>query len=203
MHLDGPPGLTLEQDLDSAHHKDWDPHARPRATRRCPRRSDLRVSGWRFSSKDFELNPDDQGRATVQASGGSIPMFILGLTGLVGGGGTSFVGTVFFLWGAGAVPGADGGPGTPDPRLETQDLILLAIGVPVAVMGAILMGTNLKTAVLGDVLPPIFSARTGQKADDGARGSGSYPRSAESRRPRRARRPGQATVRTHDCCRPS
>jgi hypothetical protein len=149
VHLQGPRGLVLERDLDSVHHKDFSPMCTAPCDKQVPTTLYFRVSGGGlFSSKDFELNPDDRGRATVRVSGGSIPVYILGVIGLSGGIGAAGTGVAFEL-------GAFGGMG--DSGSVRNGLYLMAFGAPVAILGAVMMAKSSWPEVEGDVLPAVFA----------------------------------------------
>jgi hypothetical protein len=143
VHLEGPHGLALEQDLDSTRHNDWRLICIAPCDKQAPTSRPFRVSGAGvFPSKDFDLDPDDRGRATVRVSGGSIPVYILGVVGLSGGVGAAGIGVAFEL-------GAFGGMG--DSSSTKDGLYLMAFGAPVAILGAVMMAKSRWPDVDGDV----------------------------------------------------
>jgi hypothetical protein len=159
VHLQGPAGLRLEQDLDSLHHKDWNGLCEAPCDTAVPTALDFRVSGGGlFASKDFSLTPDDRGHATVRVSGGSIPLFIGGLVVLVGGGGTAFTGVVFE--GLAILPDLMGSFDSPATQQQKQDaltgLILIGIGAPILIVGTLVMLNNRRPVVSGDIAPSLF-----------------------------------------------
>jgi hypothetical protein len=153
VHLDGPSGLRLEQDLDSMHHEEWNPVCVAPCDAWVPTTFDLRVSGGgRFPSQDFSLHPDPQQRANVSVSGGSIPLFVAGIVFAAGGGIAHMAGFDIFL--SASMPGAASGS-VQSPADQRTGLILMGSGAAAAVVGIVLIVMNRHSHVSGDVAPTL------------------------------------------------
>jgi hypothetical protein len=153
VHLDGPGGSRLEQDLDSVHHDDWNPICVAPCDAWVPTSLDFRVSGGGlFPSQEFSLHPGPQQRAKVSVSGGSIPLFAVGIVAVAGGGITSLTGLGFFL--QGSMAGATWGS-VNSPSDQRTGRILMGSGAAAVVIGIVLILTNRHSNVSGDVTPTL------------------------------------------------
>jgi len=153
VHLDGPGGARLEQDVDSVLHEDWNPVCVAPCDTWVPTSLDFRVSGGGlFPSQDFSLHPDPQQHANVSVSGGSIPLLVIGIVATAGGALTTTTGLGFFL--QGSMAGATWGS-VNSPSDQNTGRILMGSGAAAVVVGLVLILTNRHSHVSGDVAPTL------------------------------------------------
>jgi hypothetical protein len=101
IHLEGPAGVRLEQDLDSAHHTDWETICEAPCDAQVDSAFDYRVAGGLTkASKEFSLRAPDGGHEDLRVHSASKLWFVTGWVVLGAGAGTAAF-AVSFIVGSG------------------------------------------------------------------------------------------------------
>jgi hypothetical protein len=150
VHLDGPAGIRLEQDLDSVHHSDWNTICVAPCDVQVDTALDYRVAGGLMkASADFSLRANDGEHEDIHVEPASRLWHIVGVVG-VSAGSAVFVFGLFSTVLAPVLQGlVEGSSVTSTER--TDGWIMIGAGAAAAVGGLVLMLTNRTTSVSQDV----------------------------------------------------
>jgi hypothetical protein len=150
VHLDGPAGVRLEQDLDSVHHSDWNTICVAPCDVQVDTALDYRVAGGLMkASTDFSLRANDGEREDIHIEPASRLWYVVGVVG-VSAGSAVFVFGLFSTVLAPVLQGLVEGPSVTSTE-RTDGWIMVGAGAAAAVGGLVLMLTNRTTSVSQEV----------------------------------------------------